>query len=34
MLPAEGQAPAEMLEITAEQQQSIERHLQELGYIE
>lgn len=34
LLPAGGQAPAEMLEITADQQQSIERHLQELGYIE
>jgi arylsulfatase A-like enzyme len=34
MLPADGQAPAEMLDITADQQQSIERHLQELGYIE
>ena len=34
MLPTEGQAPAEMVDITADQQRSIEQHLQELGYIE
>ncbi len=34
LLAGMSQAPVEMLDITPDQQQSIERHLQELGYIE
>lgn len=34
LLPPCGEAPVEMLDIAPEQKQQIERHLQELGYIE
>jgi len=34
MLPGKEHEPMEMIDITADQRQAIERHLQELGYIE